>query len=38
MADRNPDQARCSVEPIFIHGRKGGRLSNGLVDLEAVPA
>ena len=37
MADRNPFQARCSIEPIVFPGRKGDRLSNCLVDLLAVP-
>lgn len=38
LADRNPDQAMCSIEPIVFHGRKGVRLSNGLVDLVTLPA
>ena len=37
MADRNPDQPRCSIEPIVLPGRKGVGLSNCLVDLLAVP-
>lgn len=37
MADRNPYQARSSIEPIVFPGRKGVGLSNCLVDLVTLP-